>query len=190
MICCADSFMRPVDPRQRTFVRDIADKRGKAVCTGSEAADRHTATAVHVGGNASSKLAFASKRGATMSKRLAGQVKRLSVTGPSPCGRRATTATARLARRFMAVHLPGTMRGLARATCPLSAAQPSRPFGRNADRAERREERNTAVRDVKHDVRELERLLRRRRQQLSIWPQLTLPFTSRPRKRTPRATTR
>ncbi len=38
-----------VDPRQRTFVRDIADKRGKAVCTGSEGADRHPATAVDVG---------------------------------------------------------------------------------------------------------------------------------------------
>ena len=155
-----------VDPRQRTFVRDIADKRGKAVCTGSERADRHPATAVHVG----ERFVEAGVRVEARSDHVE------TAGGASETAERHRAFALRPPRHDRDRKVGAQVHGRALAgddarACkgdvPLeAAAQPSRPFGRNADRAERREERNTAVRDVKHDVGELERLLRRRRQQL------------------------
>ena len=85
---------------------------------------------------------------------------------PRPSGCRATTATARLARRSFAAHLPGTSHGLASATCPLKPPlKPPGAFRSKSDRTERGSKRDAAVGNIQNDVGQRERLVRWRREQ-------------------------
>ena len=138
------------------------------------------------------KLVAVSKRGESDVELLAGQVKRSRAMGPSTRGRRATTSAATFARSFIAAQRPGTRRGLSTDRRPLNP--PLRlpcALERDPDRTERSCKADAAVGNVE------------RRgwavgtacpigggRSLSIWPQLTFPWTRRPRSRTPRAKTR
>ena len=141
--------------------------------------------------NASLKLALASNLGPATSKRLTGHEKRWAVTGPVIRGRRATTATATLACTLVAAQRPGAMRGLAiaarPANPPLSLPFPSiaSPTGPNGVAKAMLLSAMSTAKSGK-----AKGLLLGGGINLSICPQLTRPWTRRPRRRTPRATIR
>ncbi len=140
---------------------------------------------------ASLKLVCTSNRGAATSNLLSGQLKRSSVTGPSACGRRATTDTARCACRCSAAQRPGTICGLAIAAVPrnppLNRPEPTSatPTGPNGVASAMLLSATSSTKFGSANG-----LLVGGGRSRSIWPQLTLPWISRPRSRTPRAKTR
>ncbi len=184
---CADSFTRPATSLSLPLklMSPIKLARPLAPATRLDIAMRPLPSMLV---NASLKLALASNRGATTSKRLTGQAKLSAVTGPSICGRRATTETATLANTWFAAQRPGAMRGLAIAARPAnpplnlpwpSIARPSGPNGVASDML------LSAISSAK--LGNANGLFDGGGIILSIWPQLTRPWTSLPRSRTPRA---
>ena len=77
-----------------------------------------------------------------------------------------------------------------RDTALKAAAELAVALNRDPDRPERRRQRDAASAMSTTKLGSLNGLLLGGGSNLSIWPQLTLPLTSRPRSRTPRATMR
>ena len=113
------------------------------------------------------KIALASKRGAAMSKRLAGTGEAVERQRPIDVrmardDRRPRHRRASWSRRSAPAPVRADDRGM---PCK-AAAELAIAFQRKADRSKRRGQRNRAVGDVEHEIGQSERLVARRRHQL------------------------
>ena len=164
---CADSFTAPRHVVERALVADVADEVGEAVGAGDEVwiAIRPLPSMLV---KASLKLALASNRGAATSKRLSRAGEAVERDRPVDL-RPARDDRDRDDKReyWSRAQRPGDqLRADDRGAAREAAAQLAVPFEREADRAERRRQRDAAVGDVETKFGQRERLVARRRQQL------------------------